>query len=157
LYRVRHSQQTKRTKSGIKSIKATSLVHLSLPKYHSLASAIINEVLLQFPTNVPCLLARAFILQAEQKWREANAIYLHAADLLSQDSHDRSRAIEEAAWCQYHCGEQSAGLASLQRILAVLSNVVGKESDRARCLWRIGQCYWGMNGVFNAALFITVN
>lgn len=133
------------TTIGIKAIKATSLVHLHPPKYHSIASPIIDEVLSHHPTNVLSLLGRAAILQAEEKWIEAKTVYLRVIDILPEDENDRLRAVEEAAWCLFQCGQFVDALTSLQSTLVSLNDLPGRETDRARCLWRIGQCYWNIN------------
>lgn len=130
----------------MKAIKATGLVHLYPPKHHVLASVIIDDVLSSSPDNTACLLGRAFILETSEKWEEAGIHFSRVASLLSEDEFDRLRSIEEAAWCQFQGGQHEEGLSSLRQALALLNDVPGRESDRARCLWRIGQCQWGTDG-----------
>ncbi|KAK2467787.1 hypothetical protein APHAL10511_000082 [Amanita phalloides] len=134
-----------RAKMGMKTIKATSLVHLYPPKHHARALVIIDDVLSHNADNTTCLLGKAFILQASQKWEEARSHFLRVANLLPEDEPDRLRSIEEAAWCQIHFGQQEEGLTSLQHVLASLNALHGRGVDRARCLWRIGQCQWKMD------------
>lgn len=130
----------------MKAIKATSLVHLYPPKHHGLASLIIEDVLSLHPDNTSCLLGRAFILETSEKWEKARAHFLRVASLLLEDEFDRLRSIEEAAWCQFQGGQHEEGLSSLRQALALLNDLPGRESDRARCLWKLGQCQWSMDG-----------
>ena len=130
----------------MKAIKATGLVHLYPPKHHGLASVIIDDVLSSSPDNTSCLLGRAFILETSEKWEEASIHFSRVANLLSEDELDRLRSVEEAAWCQFQGGQHIKGLSSLRQALALLNGLPGRESDRARCLWRIGQCQWGTDG-----------
>lgn len=92
------------------------------------------------PDNAPCLFGKAFILEALERWEEARTYFLRVASLLPEDGFNRLRSIEEAAWCQFQSGQQEEGLSSLQHALALLNDLPCREADRARCLWRIGQC-----------------
>ena len=143
---VSHSQHTKRVCTGMKANKVTGLVHFYPPKHHARASSIIDDVLSQDPDNVSCLLGRAFILQTSHKWEESRSLFLRVTNLLSEDSYDKLRCIEEAAWCQFQCGQYEEGLASLQHSLTLMSAFPTRGLDQARCLWRIGQCHWGIDG-----------
>ncbi|PFH51986.1 hypothetical protein AMATHDRAFT_2475 [Amanita thiersii Skay4041] len=134
-----------RTRTGIRVIQATCLVHLQAPKHHDLALKIINQVLSQSPCNIQCLMGKAFIEEAAEHWTEAARLFLNVASLLGEDPSDGLRSAEEAAWCQHKCGQHQQGLNSLQRILSLLENIQGREIDRARCLWRIGQCQWELD------------
>ncbi|KAF8629112.1 hypothetical protein AX17_005698 [Amanita inopinata Kibby_2008] len=133
-----------RVRIGIKATQVTSLVHLHPPKHHARATTIIEEVLSQSPDNVVCLMGRAYILQAACRWEEAKLTFLRVADLLPEDIHEGIRASEEAAWCLSQQGQNQEALTPLQDVLASLSHIDGCGNDRARCLWRIGQCNWNL-------------
>lgn len=126
---------------------ATSLVHLFPPKHHKRALRIIDDVLQQSADNVQCLMGRAFILEKASKWEEAITLFARVDELLPDDLSIGVRAREENAWCRCQIGDVVEGLAILQSIVPILQNIGDSAAgDAARCLWRIGKCYWHMNG-----------
>lgn len=132
---------------GFKVVLATSLVHLFSPKHHSRALVIIDDVLSQSPDNVPCLMGRGYILQAIKKWEEAGALFSRVDSLLPDDIDEGLRAREEHAWCQCQVeSEIEDGFVALQAVQDALDELDGRETDNARCLWRLGKCRWDMGG-----------
>ncbi|KDR75408.1 hypothetical protein GALMADRAFT_98862 [Galerina marginata CBS 339.88] len=137
-----------KTRTGLQTILASSLVHFFPPKHHAEATRIVDEVLGRSPKNTSALVGRAFILQAASKWEEAAVVFDQVSSLLSEDTESGLRAREESAWCLCQLGRSKDGLQSLQRVLDILNSVEGPnlDSDRARCLWRIGRCNMDIGG-----------
>ncbi|KAG6878535.1 hypothetical protein C0993_004433 [Termitomyces sp. T159_Od127] len=132
-----------RVRIGYKVILATSLVHLFPPKHHKRALRIIDDVLSQSADNVHCLMGRAFILEQARKWGGAATLFARVDELLPDDLSIGIRAREENAWCRCQIDDVAEGLAILQSIASILQTVGDSAAgDAARCLWRIGQCYW---------------
>ncbi|KAG6829553.1 hypothetical protein H0H92_004222 [Tricholoma furcatifolium] len=131
---------------GYKVILATSLVHLFPPKHHLRALRLIDDVLSQSPDNVHCLMGRAFILQAASKWEEAATLFARVDELLPDDLSDGIRAREESVWCRCQVNDVNDYLPILESIVVILQGLDERGEDTARCLWRIGKCYWEMNG-----------
>ncbi|KAF8070280.1 TPR-like protein [Lyophyllum atratum] len=129
---------------GYKVILATSLVHLFPPKHHPRALALIDEVLSQSPNHVAGLMGRAYVLQAASKWEEAAAFFARVVELLPDDLNEGLRAREENAWCRCQLQDLEVGIAILKDIVDTLKDQDGRDEDTARCLWRLGKCYWGM-------------
>lgn len=127
-------------------ILVTCLVHLFPPKHHVRAMRIIDEVLKQEPDNISCLLGRAYILRDSKKWPEAGDLFARVVDLLPGDTDEGLRAKEEQAWCQVQSGDTEAGSIALLDVLAELNGLEDRDLDQARCLWRLGKCYWEMGG-----------
>ncbi|KAK7692824.1 hypothetical protein QCA50_004459 [Cerrena zonata] len=122
----------------------TSLVHLFPPKHHVRALGIIDEVLLQDPQNIRCLMGRAYILQFAQKWTQAADLFSEVARLLPEDVDNGLRAKEEFAWCNVEAGDADSGSTGLKEVLELLDPLENREADQARCWWRLGKCYWNM-------------
>ncbi|KAF9456626.1 TPR-like protein [Collybia nuda] len=141
LYRKENSTGRKlpRVRIGLKVVLSTSLVHLYPPKHHSQALSLIDEVLSQSPTNISCLMGKAFIFQQANKWGEALGLFCKVESLIPDSSDEGLRAREETAWCLCQMGETEQGIASLQAVLKVLTDMKGRELDSARCLWRLGK------------------
>jgi superkiller protein 3 len=57
------------------------------------------------------------------------------------------RAKEETAWCSFHLGDTEVALMQFQDVHQILKDFGGHEADTARCLWRLGQCYWREGGM----------
>ncbi|KAG6334505.1 hypothetical protein ID866_4588 [Astraeus odoratus] len=127
-------------------VLATALVHLYPPKHHPRALGILDDVLKQDPDNVDALIARGYVMQFAEKWDEATMIFCKAAELIPVDTPKRARAREEGAWCLSRTSLED-GLCTLKEIL---SDLDGEwfEPDKARCLWRIGKCFWDMGDGF---------
>ncbi|TFK44590.1 superkiller protein 3 [Crucibulum laeve] len=135
------------TRVGIQAVLATSLVHLFPPKHHTRALAIIDEVLQTSPNNVICIMGRAYILQGAKKWDEAAPLFEKVAITLTDDNLELGlRAKEEYAWCRYQLGDVDNGLAGLKTVCNTWETLDDREFDHARCLWRIGMCYWDIDG-----------
>ncbi|KAH0589327.1 hypothetical protein H2248_005088 [Termitomyces sp. 'cryptogamus'] len=131
-----------RVRIGYKVILATSLVHLFPPKHHARALRIIDDVLSQSADNVHCLMGRAFILEKAGKWDEAATLFARVDELLPDDLSTGIRAREENAWCCCQIDNADEGLPILKNIVPILQDMDNSGEDAARCLWRIGQCYW---------------
>ncbi|KAL1743133.1 hypothetical protein HDZ31DRAFT_83630 [Schizophyllum fasciatum] len=141
-----YGKQLPRTRMGFNVALATSLVHLFPPKHHARALPILDDVLSQDPLNIPALMGRAYIMEAAQKWGEAAECLQQVVTLLPEDVENGLRAKEELAWCQSQQGDLQGAVAALTAVKETLSEVEGRELDQARCLWRIGKCYWDMGG-----------
>lgn len=131
---------------GFNVVLATSLVHLFPPKHHARALPILDDVLSQDPLNVPALMGRAYVLEAAQKWDEAAECLKQVVSILPDDLDDGLRAKEELAWCQSQQGDLAGAVEALSEVKDTLNGLEGRELDQARCLWRIGKCYWDMGG-----------
>jgi superkiller protein 3 len=135
-----------RVRIGLTVILVTSLVHLFPPKHHPRALPIIDNILSQSPDNVGCLMGRAYILQAAQKWSDAGALFARVVNLIPEDLEHGLRAKEEHAWCQSQADGMDRSVPTLQSVLGALSELVDRDLDCARCLWRLGKCHWDMGG-----------
>ncbi|KAH9485295.1 Superkiller protein 3 [Psilocybe cubensis] len=137
-----------KTRTGFQVILATSLVHFFPPKHHKEATRIVDDILTRSPKNALALMDRAYILQAASSWAEAGAVFVQVSSLLSEHSEIGMRAKEESAWCKCQLGQYEAGGEELHHVLDALNNLEGEEynSDRARCLWRIGKCNMDIGG-----------
>ena len=131
---------------GFNVVLATSLVHLFPPKHHARALPILDDVLSQDPLNVPALMGRAYVMEAAQKWDEAVECLKQVVSILPDDHDDGVRAREELAWCQSQQGDLADAVEALSEVKVTLDGLEGRELDQARCLWRIGKCYWDMGG-----------
>ncbi|CAA7259262.1 unnamed protein product [Cyclocybe aegerita] len=131
-----------KTRTGFQVVLATSFIHFFSPKHHQEATRIIDEILSRSPDNTAALMGQAFILQAVPKWQEASEGFNRVATLLPDDLDVGLRAQEEAAWCKCQIGLVEEGLEGLQQVSNMLDDIddEGRNSDRARCIWRIGQC-----------------
>lgn len=127
----------------------TALVHHYPPKHHQRALGIITDVLNTDPNNVRCLMGRAYILQRSGKWSDASTVFSRVVELAAEDLDDGLRAKEELAWCYAndHLLKDAASL--LKDVLSQLDELERRDEDRARCWWRLGKCYWDMNGACN--------
>ncbi|KAG5646300.1 hypothetical protein DXG03_003897 [Asterophora parasitica] len=130
---------------GYKVILATSLVHLFPPKHHPRALRLIDEVLTQSPDNVTCLMGRAYILQASNKWEEAATLFARVEELIPDDLVDGLRAREENAWCHCQLQDLHFGISTLESIVDILKDLEDRGEDTARCLWRLGKSYWAID------------
>lgn len=94
-------------------------------------------------------MGRAFILQEAKKWNEAATLFARVGDLLPDDLNEGLRAKEENAWCLCHFKGPEIGIAPLQDILKTLKDQDDRSEDTARCLWRLGKCYWNLGGRYH--------
>ena len=131
-----------RVKRGFNVILATSLVHFYPPKHHRRALEIIDDVLSLQPKNVSCLMGKAYIMQAGKQWTEAAKLFDSVISIAPDDVQDGLRAKEEFAWSQSREGNLESAILGLDQTLAALEEFGDRELDKARCLWRIGQCHW---------------
>lgn len=92
-------------------------------------------------------MGRAYILQEAIKWMEAGEFFARVAKLIPEDLGEGLRAKEEHAWCQSQAGRMEDGVTGLQSVLEVLDRLEDRETDSARCLWRLGKCHWDMGGL----------
>ena len=137
---------TCRVRIGLQANLVTSLVHLFPPKYHARALSIIDAVLSQSPDNVACLMGHAYILQAAKRWRDASVLFTKAQGLFQDNLEIGLRAREESAWCLCQIEDLEIGLIGLRDVHEILRTLDNRESDIARCLWRLGKCYWDIGG-----------
>lgn len=95
-------------------------------------------------------MGRAYILQHAGKWSAASGEFSRVVELAAEDLDDGLRAKEELAWCYAndHLLKDAASL--LKDVLSQLDELERRDEDRARCWWRLGKCYWDMNGACNA-------
>ncbi|KAG1771164.1 superkiller protein 3 [Suillus placidus] len=126
-------------------ILATSFVHLFPPKHHPRALYFLNDILKQDPTNVDGLMGKGYVFQYAEKWEEAEVQFAQAAEQLSDDMDKGVEAKEESAWCLSRI-HADAGVDALKEVFETLKDIVGRDTDKARCLWRIGRCYWDLGG-----------
>lgn len=91
-------------------------------------------------------MARAYVLQYMQKWKDAGSLFARVAQLIPDDFGDGLRAKEELAWCQFQAEDAEFGMSCLKSVLGVLENLDEREEDKARCLWRLGKCHWELGG-----------
>jgi len=101
-------------------------------------------------------MGRAYVLQAASKWEEAATFFERVVELLPDDLNEGLRAKEENAWCQCQLQHLEVGIAILQDIVNALKDHDERDEDTARCLWRLGKCYWGMGGMFLILRFRSV-
>ena len=85
-------------------------------------------------------------MQAAHKWADAITTFGKVVELLPDDPVDGLRAREERAWCLLQAGEVSQAETELLSVLDVLDQGEGREAERARCWWRLGQCRWDRGG-----------
>jgi superkiller protein 3 len=133
---------------GIQAFLATSFVHFYPPKHHKQASTIIDQVLACSPSNIPCLMGHAFVQQAALNWKDAGATFDLVFSIIPDDVNLGLRAREEGAWCKVQINLCEVGLVDLQQVSDALNGFDDdkRNSDRARCLWRIGKCYMLLTG-----------
>ncbi|EGN99549.1 hypothetical protein SERLA73DRAFT_159810 [Serpula lacrymans var. lacrymans S7.3] len=143
----RHESNTGRklvqVRKAFNVILGTSLVHLFPPKHHSRALSILDDVLAQDPNDLDCLMGRGYILEFAERWDEAGELFAKADELSPDDLAKGLRAKEEHAWC-LRKNDLDHSTVSLKGVLDTLESLEGRDQDKARCLWRIGQCYWAM-------------
>jgi len=135
-----------RVQKGFNTILATSLVHLFPPKHHVRALRIVDDILSQDPDNVICLMNRGYILEASARWIESGAMFTRVSKLIAEDLNDGLRAQEECSWCQVQAHDLTGGLNGLQHVWDILGSLADRDFDQARCLWRLGMCFWEMGG-----------
>jgi len=137
--------------AALKTIIATSLIHFYPPKHHPRAVSIIDDVLKEFPENSACILGRAYIMRDAEQWKEASDLFIMAAQLLSDNPFEQLKAQEESAWSHAQLRNWSEGISHLQDILQQWEDWEGRNGDCARCLWRLGKCYWAEGGTTYAS------
>jgi superkiller protein 3 len=91
-------------------------------------------------------MGRAYILQAAKRWKDASVLFAKVENLLQDDVEIGLRAREENAWCLCQIGNLETGVQGLQSVHETLQILDNRESDIARCLWRLGKCYWDIGG-----------
>jgi superkiller protein 3 len=122
------------------------------PKHHARAIPIIDEILAEDPDNVSCLMGRAYIFQHAHKWADAGRLFSNVTQLLPNDLFEGLRAKEEYAWCQGQTNQLQPGISGLKVVLEALEKLEDRDVDKARCLWRLGKCYWDLG--CNASLIL---
>lgn len=127
-------------------ILGVSLVHHFPPKHHTRALRIIDVVLSHDSGNVPCLLARGCIMRDAHKWDDAIAAFGGVVVLLPDDPKDGLRAREERAWCLLQRQEAAEAEIEFLSVLDVIDLEDGRDTEKARCWWRLGRCRWDLGG-----------
>lgn len=133
---------------------ATALVHLFPPKHHSRALGIIDQVLSEDPANVPCLLAKGYVLRYASKYREANDVFAKVAHLIKGDNTEMQliqlEAREEAAWCDTMVGKYGKAEIAMREVIKTLDSLEMGENEldarKAKAWWRLGKSLWDRNG-----------
>ncbi|GJJ06168.1 hypothetical protein Clacol_000357 [Clathrus columnatus] len=122
---------------------ALSLVNFFPPKHHIRAFTILEEVLSQDPNNVHCLLSKGYILQSRQQWKEAEGIF-ETVLKLSPEYDMELESLEEKAWCIVKDGRLLEGIDEYCAIIEDIDKEVGRDDQKARAYWRLGQAYWNL-------------
>lgn len=134
---------------------STSLVHHFPPKHHPRALGIIEQVLSQQPSNIPCLIARAYILRYGQKYDEARTLFAKVASMVNEkqddDEEDRRllylEAMEEVAWCDSLSGNYSRAKNGLKAVVDELEGLDSHSDRKAKAWWRLGKTLWDQDGM----------
>ncbi|KAG1851683.1 superkiller protein 3 [Suillus subluteus] len=144
-YESNTARELREVRKAFHIILATSFVHLFPPKHHPRALYFLNDVLKQDPTNVDGLMGKGYIYQYTEKWEEAEVLFAQAAKQLPDDMDKGVEAKEESAWCLSRI-HADAGVDALKAVFETLNDIEDRDIDKARCLWRIGRCYWDLGG-----------
>ena len=93
-------------------------------------------------------MGQAFVQQAALKWKDAGATFDLVFSIIPDDINLGLRAREEGAWCKVQIDLCEEGLVDLLQVLDALDALDDdkRNSDRARCLWRIGKCHMLLKG-----------
>ncbi|KAI0915649.1 hypothetical protein AcW1_003803 [Taiwanofungus camphoratus] len=135
---------TVRVKKAFNIVLATSLVHHFPPKHHSRALGIISEILSQDANNVPCLMGRGYVLAQAGRWEEAGEVFAQVVELMPESLVEGLRSKEEHAWCRAMCMDPDGAATELREVISTLDALEDRVTDKARCWWRLGRCYWDM-------------
>jgi superkiller protein 3 len=124
----------------------SALAHLFPPKHHQRALPILHEALSISRDNIRSLFAQAYILQTAQDWISAAQTYQKIVYLLPGDLKDGLQAKEDLGWCHWQATHELSDVERMKSVLSDLEILEGRNHDTARCLWRIGKCYWDLGG-----------
>jgi hypothetical protein len=91
-------------------------------------------------------MARGHILQHSDRWAYAQTLFARVAELVPDDPVDGLRAREEEAWCKMQMRELEEAKGKLEELTGLLDALDGRETDKARCWWRLGKCCWELDG-----------
>jgi superkiller protein 3 len=91
-------------------------------------------------------MGHAYVLQAAKRWKDASVLFTKVEILLQDDLEIGLCAREENAWCSCQIEDLETGLQGLQGVYETLQTLDNRELDIARCLWRLGKCYWDIGG-----------
>ncbi|KAG2113725.1 superkiller protein 3 [Suillus discolor] len=144
-YESNTARELQEVRKAFHIILATSFVHLFPPKHHPRALYFLNDVLKQDPTNVDGLMGKGYVFRYAEKWEEAEVLFAQAAEQLPDDIDKGVEAKEESAWCLSRM-HADAGVDALKEVFETLKDIEDRDTDKARCLWRIGRCYWDLGG-----------
>lgn len=125
----------------------TSLVHHFPPKHHPRALGIIEPVLAKEPDNIPCSLARAYILRYGRKYAESRSLFARVARLVNREEDHilYLEAMEEVAWCDSLSTNYKDAREGLRSIIDELGDTAEHSERKARIWWRLGQTLWNQN------------
>jgi superkiller protein 3 len=134
---------------------AQALVHLYPPKHHPRALPLLENVLSQDPDNVSCLMARGYVLQFAEKWDAAESIYSHVIKIVGDtDTNVLLDAREQQAWSQIRKGDKDEGVKNLRSLIQLLDVEEGREEQKARAWWRLGQSIQQPSGKFRVSCWM---
>lgn len=122
---------------------STALVYLFPPKHHLRAAGLLDDVLQDDSQNVPCLMGRAMVYQYADKWKEAEGLYRQVEAIKGPDDTDVGlEAREQRVWCAVRDGRRDEAIPELQAVIDLLDSLDGKEPQKGRSWWRLGQAMW---------------
>ncbi|KAG8887667.1 hypothetical protein FRB98_009229 [Tulasnella sp. 332] len=135
------------TRKGLNICVATALVGLFPPKHHLRAASLLDDVLDSDSDNIPCLMGRAAVYQFSRSWKKAEQLFARVETLKGPEDMDEGlEAREQKLWCTIQDGRVDDGIAELQVVIEQLDSLRGKETQKARAWWRLGQSVWGKGG-----------
>ncbi|TFK25481.1 superkiller protein 3 SKI3 [Coprinopsis marcescibilis] len=135
-----------KTRLGFQIVLLTALVHLFPPKHHEEAMRLVDQVLKILPGNVKTLMAKGLVLQARKDWVSAKACFDQVL-AIDADVSNALQAQEESAWCESLSNDRRFAISQLQEVLKQMEEQDHlNDMDIARCLWRIGESYWALDG-----------
>lgn len=103
----------------------------------------LGDVLQDDSQSVPCLMGRAVVYQYAEKWKDAEAIYRQVEGIKGPDDTDIGlEAREQRVWCAIRDGRRDEAIPELNAIIELLDSLNGKELQKARSWWRLGQALW---------------
>lgn len=100
-------------------------------------------------------MGKGYVFQYAEKWKEAEILFSQAVTQLPEDLDKGLQAKEEMAWCLSRI-RVDTGADALKEVFETLKDIEDRELDKARCLWRIGRCYWDLGGITTHAFSLHI-